>query len=177
MTLDLFARRVGEPQIGTAIFWPSSAERIHRVYLDRPLKGAGGDLVVIGWNPSKADEYANDPTITRMIVRGNEGGFSRLCMLNTESFIATNPDLLPDDLMASVAPTNDQVIYDMVKRPSTSMVVCGWGTKARRGNLVEQMLRSWCVPLHAFRISKHGHPEHPLYLSYSIKPTPWERHA
>jgi len=74
-----------------------------------------------------------------------------------------------------VGPENDQAIRagaDWADR-----VICAWGSHGAhldRGARVEALLRATGAPLLHLGLTKHGHPRHPLYISYSRIPEPWD---
>ena len=52
-----------------------------------------------------------------------------------------------------------------------------WGTHGAhrmRGPQVEALLRAGGYVTHHLGLSKHGHPKHPLYISYDTKLVPWD---
>ena len=56
-------------------------------------------------------------------------------------------------------------------------IVCGWGTHGafmNRGWEVAQGLWNEGHTLHALRVTKDGHPGHPLYVGYAVQPRVWE---
>lgn len=127
-------------------------------------------LVVIGLNPSTADETHNDPTVRRCIdyaLGWNTGG---LVMLNAFAFRSTDPRGLRtvDD---PVGPDNDATL-DAETRGR--LVVCAWGVHAApfgRDRAVLALLAG--RELHALGVTKDGHPRHPLYLRRDAVPTPY----
>jgi Protein of unknown function (DUF1643) len=56
--------------------------------------------------------------------------------------------------------------------PDDAMTVCGWGNGGAhigRGVDVRRMLHN----PHCLRLTKDGHPSHPLYLPASLQPVEW----
>lgn len=140
----------------------------YRYRLWRPTGGSSGTLVVIGLNPSTADETENDPTISRLCVRACRLGFAKLMMLNLFAWRDTDPAAM----MHAVDPVGSENDRHLLAESSQAdMVLCAWGTRGghrRRDAEVLALLRG--RPLHALRLTKDGHPEHPLYLPYALKP-------
>lgn len=124
----------------------------------------------IGLNPSTADEKLNDPTIRRCIAFAQSWGFGSLCMTNLFAYRATQPtDMLAQD--DPVGPENDEYLRALAS--VSSVVVAAWGTHGThygRNNTVRSMLPR----LHYLRLTKEGHPGHPLYLPAKLKPVVWE---
>ena len=147
-----------------AIFSPCRTWRyvLHRIW-DPALPIA----MLIGLNPSKADEKENDPTITREIdfVRSwKYGGFWKL---NLHAFCATKPK----DMMAaadSVGPDNDLYIREYARK--AALIVCAWGAdggyKGRDADVLK-LLDGY--ELHCLGVTKSGDPRHPLFLRKTMR--------
>lgn len=127
-------------------------------------------IVFIGLNPSKADESVLDPTLRRIRGYTRLLGGNLFVMLNLFSFRATDPKAMlrePDP----VGPQNDEVLA--AETVTAKVVVLAWGchgTHRGRDQEVRGLLKAWGVPMMALRLTKEGHPEHPLYLPGGIKP-------
>lgn len=123
-----------------------------------------------GLNPSTADEVLNDPTISRLIKRAKQLGFSGLQMTNAFAYRATDPKVMKsqDD---PVGPENDEAILTAAKM--SAMTIVGWGKdgwhKGRQRQIVE-MLEEVGITMHCLGVNKDGTPKHPLYLAYSVQP-------
>ena len=131
--------------------------------------------MVIGLNPSTATERDNDNTITRLERWARRNGYGALWMFNAYGLRSTDPNGLweVDD---PVGEGNDDLISAAFE---TGMVpVLAWGnniTDEREIRLLElwEACRNfnpkWTAePPHyprCFKVTKEGHPWHPLYLS------------
>ena len=129
---------------------------------------APGDKVVqfIGLNPSTADEVKNDPTVTRCINYAKQWGYTGMYMTNIFAFRATDPAVMKAH-PEPVGEENDHYL-SMIARES-EIVVAAWGTHGayrNRGQQVKQLIQD----LHCLRITKDGHPSHPLYLPKNLVP-------
>jgi hypothetical protein len=137
----------------------------------------GPTIAFIGLNPSTADEFKLDPTITRITRRANALGFGRLVMLNLFAYRSTDPAALKQRFDAGleiIGDQNNQTIRQEAEKAAT--VVCAWGvhgTLARRDRDVLRLLGG--IKLHCLGKSKDGHPKHPLYLPYSVPLVPMGR--
>ena len=133
--------------------------------------GEGPPAMFIGLNPSTADETADDPTIRRCIAFARSWGHGALCMANLFAYRATRPaDMLAQD--DPVGPENDAHLQKLAAE--AGVVVAAWGvhgTHRGRHNVVRAMLPA----LHYLRLTKDGHPGHPLYLPASLRPVAWVR--
>jgi hypothetical protein len=124
--------------------------------------------MIIGLNPSTADETENDPTITRCINFSKSWGYGGVCMVNLFAYRATNPS----DMMASKDPVgadNDAWLSDLAK--NAGIIVAAWGNGGNylgRSATIKNMLPN----LHCIKMNKSGEPSHPLYLKSELKPVP-----
>ncbi|QDT34217.1 DUF1643 domain-containing protein [Thalassoglobus polymorphus] len=129
--------------------------------------------VFIGLNPSTATEYQNDPTVARCINYAKAWGHDSMTMLNAFAFRSTDPKGLKtiDD---PVGPANDRYILKQC-REASQIILC-WGTHAEhlnRGLNLLAKLNKLDLELSCLKITKHGHPSHPLYLKKSLLPLPY----
>ena len=121
----------------------------------------------IGLNPSTADEKLDDPTVRRCIAYAKTWGYSALCMTNLFAFRATNPD----DMMRANDPVgadNDQTLRECAGR-NAGVIVAAWGVHGTFNGRADQV-RMMLPQLHYLRLTKDGHPSHPLYLPQNLTP-------
>lgn len=149
----------------SAIFSPC---RRYRYVLWRDWIGGAGTVIFIGLNPSTADEENDDPTIRRCIGFAKAWGFESLCMLNLFAFRATNPQAMmaADD---PVGPENDQFLAQHIGACET---IAAWGAGGwyrGRGPFIHDIYPQ----LKMLRLTKGGHPCHPLYLPKTLQPQEW----
>lgn len=150
----------------------SDCER-YRYALTRTWDPAGQRLLFIMLNPSKATEIQNDPTVERCERRARALGCGAFRVTNIFAWRETDPHRMrrADD---PVGPENDWVIMDGVAW--ADLVIAAWGTHGAhldRGAEVTRLLRAADAPLHTLGLTKHGHPRHPLYISYGQPPQRW----
>ncbi len=128
-------------------------------------------------NPSTASHLIDDPTWDRgrkRAGRSQSPRFGGVMYWNAFAFRATDPDVM----MAAADPVgehNDAFIDAALTR--SAMTIIGYGAKgAHRGRAdeVKARIRALQVPVHYLRLTKHGHPGHPLYLPEALEPTLWE---
>jgi hypothetical protein len=124
-------------------------------------------------NPSTADAFQLDPTNRRCVGFAQAWGYGALVTTNIFAFRSTNPAGLrtADD---AIGPENNEAIVTAAK--NADLVIAAWGAHGElqdRGNAVHQMLGKAGVPLHMLRLTKAGHPGHPLYISGDTLPTLW----
>lgn len=145
----------------SAIF---SDDRKYRYALWRCWSITKPPLLVIGLNPSSANEITDDPTITRLMVRAVRDGFGSLIMANLYAYVSTFPNILleADDFVGEYT---DYYLKQMIAMSGRQL--CGWGSflpVAKRAPIVLKMIpEPYCLG-----INKDGQPKHPLYLSYDV---------
>lgn len=126
----------------------------------------------IGLNPSTADEVQDDPTVRRCIGFAKSWGYGSLCMTNIFAFRATFPSVMKaqDD---PVGLENDTWLLRCAQE--AGVIVAAWGTHGalkNRGDRVLQLLKDHDIM--CLKVTRGGHPEHPLYLRADMRPMPYE---
>ena len=124
-------------------------------------------------NPSTADAFALDPTNRRCVGFAQRWGFGALVTTNVFAWRSTDPRGLRD-ADDPVGVDNDDVLVRAARR--ADLVVAAWGvhaTLAGRGETVRGLLAEAGVDLHVLRLTKDGHPGHPLYVSSATSAVPW----
>lgn len=134
-------------------------------------------LMVIGLNPSTADETQDDPTIRRCIGFAKRWGYGALCMTNLFAWRATRPEDMKrqDD---PCGPDNQHHLLSSAK--GAGMVLAAWG---KHGSYRSQDLTAcaWLseigVNMHCLRENRDGSPIHPLYVASKTAPIAYDRCA
>lgn len=146
----------------------------YRYALTRVWDPAGSRVAFVMLNPSTATEVQNDPTVERCERRARALGHGAFRVCNIFAWRETDPKAMraqPDP----VGPDNDAAIREAALW--AGRVVCAWGTHGAhlgRGPAVERLLRATGVPLCHLGLTRDGHPRHPLYVGYGVRPEPWE---
>lgn len=144
----------------------------YRYGLSRHFPVGSGRLNIIMLNPSTADEFKNDPTITRCIERTKALGFIELVVTNLFALRSTDPRALLTH-NDPVGPENDRHIRAVAAM--SDRVVVGWGNWGRRFHRHEAVLgilREFGEP-YCLGVSKIGQPIHPLYVPYRQELIPY----
>ena len=132
---------------------------------------SAGTGAFVGLNPSTADEHIDDPTIRRCVAFARDWGYRDLLMLNLFAFRATKPK----DMLAAadpIGPQNDETLRLVASE--AQLVVAAWG--AHGSHLEREAAVCKMLPtMHALRLTKDGHPAHPLYLPKTLRPVLWPR--
>ena len=127
---------------------------------DKPL------VMIIGLNPSTADEKVNDPTITRCISFARSWGYGGVCVMNLFGFRTTSPNELKS-YHDPVGKENDLWVREMAKK--VALKVAAWGNHGKFLNRSDEFLLT-LDQLHYIQLNKTGEPAHPLYLKAGLKP-------
>lgn len=154
----------------TAIY--SDCER-YRFALTRTWDAGADRVLFVMLNPSKATEIQNDPTVERCERRARALGFGAFRVTNIFAWRETDPRLMRK-AQDPIGPDNDMAIRDGVAW--ADRVIAAWGAHGAhldRGAAVAALLRQTGKPLHTLGLTKHGHPKHPLYISYKQPPVAW----
>lgn len=155
-----------ESQPSGALFSP---DRVWRYALWRDTGCGKGSMVVVGLNPSTADESANDPTIRRCIGFASSWGFRTLVVANLFAFRATKP---PDMRRAvdPVGPENDRWLAHVSQQ--ADLTLAAWGNNglwnARAASVMSMLRDPKCLG-----VTKKGAPVHPLYIRGDTMPVPF----
>lgn len=150
-------------------------KRTHRYMLWRNWDWGRPVMVAVLLNPSIANEYELDPTLTRVQDFARRWGFGGMRILNAFSLVATYPEALHAAQLRSAE--NDAHIAGAIAQAQRVMV--GWGTNLEHRNLawrvpeIRALLARSSAEVLAWKLTKNGHPSHPLYLRADIVPVPY----
>lgn len=154
-----------------------SKDRKDRYVLWRIWGPSPKRLVVIGLNPSTADETTDDATIRRCIGFAKREHCGGLYMLNLFSYRSTDPDNLNDPVAQKSRRMRENEKHILLNTTGVDrVIVAAWGTHwmaARRGDEVMQIVGRH-RPVYCFGLSTYGFPLHPLRLA---KTTPLVEYA
>lgn len=148
-----------------------SDDRRYRYALWRAWNLSKPILGCVGLNPSDANEFKNDPTITRGIVRADRNGFGGFIMTNMHGLVSTDPNALLNNPDA-IGELNDYYVKQMVE--ITECQLCGWGSfkpvQFRASMIYSMLTNPVCLGVNA-----DGQPKHPLYIAYDIPMVKYNR--
>jgi hypothetical protein len=128
--------------------------------------------VMIGLNPSIADETRLDPTLKRFMGFCMQWCATEMVVVNLFGLVSTDPRGLRE-VEDPIGPENDQIIANEA-RTADILVAC-WGAHpmaAERAQIVLRMIR--CCEVKCFGLTKGGSPKHPLYLPSRTSLVPFE---
>lgn len=160
------------PQVSNAYFSPC---RTWRYFLHRIWDPEKQLLLVIGLNPSTADETKNDPTVTRCVNHARTWGYGGLIMMNAFAIRGTDPAVLKK-VGDPVGPENDYWLRVMSQDINVGRILVCWGNhglKFDRQKKVLSVLDYAREELKCFGYTKEGAPKHPLYLKQDTPLRAW----
>ncbi len=143
-----------------------SACRKYRYSLWRVWDSSRPYAMIIGLNPSTADETEDDPTIRRCIQYARDWGYGGLCMANLFAYRATAPEVMfaAED---PIGPDNDKWLRELAAQ--AGVVVGAWGNSGTFRNRSLDIRRMF-PSLKCLKLNASGEPAHPLYLPKSAVP-------
>jgi hypothetical protein len=157
----------------TAVF---DADRRYRYLLTRIWDTSLPPAVWIMLNPSTADAFAPDPTLTRCKrfvedhLSTEAGGVMVVNLFARISTEAAGLTLVTDP----VGPYNDLFLRQATAEPGP--VIAAWGSRpfavARARQVTEALVRAG-IKLRCLKVTKDGQPWHPLYVHSETAPSPY----
>jgi len=131
-------------------------------------------LVCVGINPSTAAPNNLDRTLTNVKRFSELNGYDGWLMLNVYPQRSTDPNGLHMKLDKKLHSVNLKYISEYVSECDKADVWAAWGTLIGRRKYLRDALKDIVKRLEGFgirwmkigKVSKDGHPHHPLYLSH-----------
>lgn len=160
----------GPHGLATATFDPT---RTYRYRLSRMWDPTKLRVNFVMLNPSTADATVVDPTVRRCLGFAHAWGAGALEVTNAFALRATDPTKLYRT-SDPVGPDNDDAIVTAAR--DADLVIVAWGVHAthlNRQHHVRDLLTGTGKQPHVLRLTKDGHPGHPLYLPKDTLPIPW----
>lgn len=127
-------------------------------------------------NPSVADAFRSDPTVTRCRGFALELGADVYEVANASALRSTDPKALyarPRGERGDDAVADEQILLACT---GAYRVIAGWGVHGAldsRGLAVRELLEAQGIALYHLGLTKAGHPKHPLYLRGDTEPQKW----
>lgn len=146
--------------------------RKYRYLLSRKWDVNLPQVTFVMLNPSKANEYEDDPTLRRCIQFAKDWGYGSLEVVNLFAYIATNPrELYQADNPVGLENNS----YIQISTNRAKLIVLAWGANdyVRKNRDREQevlALISAQQKLHCLKLTKYGYPHHPVRLSKKLIP-------
>ena len=139
-------------------------------------------LVCVGINPSTAEPNNLDRTLTNVRRFSEINGYDGWLMLNVYPQRSTDPNGLHTELDEKLHSLNLNHIADYLSKYDEVDVWAAWGTLIGKRKYLGDALRDIVEGLNGVgvrwvnigKVSKNGHPHHPLYLSHKSKVEPFD---
>lgn len=166
MTVQTTLCPIPKTTMPSAIFSPC---RKYRYALYREWNPSKPLLMIIGLNPSTADEIQDDPTIRRCIDFAKRWNYGQLIMMNLFAIRGTDPKIIKD-VPDPIGEENDKYLKEMGEK--ASLILGAWGSHGiyqNRGKKVRSMFKL----VHILGLTKNGQPKHPLYLKKETTIQEW----
>ena len=162
--VTLYKNKVAK-SIGTAIF---SLDHKYRYVLTRKWSNNGICLFIM-LNPSTADAYKFDPTVSRAYKIAKRLKLGELVVLNIFAIKGSDPSVIKeyDD---PIGKYNDYYINYYCKK--SKMIIVAWGNHGsynNRSNDVKNILKRNKKGVYCIDINNSGEPKHPLYTKNNSK--------
>lgn len=158
-------------------------EWIYETNLDNSVRYVLGTntinpLICVGVNPSTASPEKLDNTLKSVNRFAQSNGFDGWIMLNLYPQRATFPDDIHLEMNQFIHQKNMEAIVNLLSRFKKPTIWAAWGTLIeKRGflkncllDLYHQTEKNKCNWITIGKVSKKGHPHHPLYLPNSSEP-------
>lgn len=145
-----------------------------------------GFILWVMLNPSKANQFIDDPTVVRCIGFTQRLHFNSFKVVNLFAYRTKSPKVLKQ-AEDPIGPGNDQYIQDAARQ--ASLIIYAWGANAPKINparaaAVHDLIsavrpkgdrRNKLYVQHpqVLGFTKDGHPRHPLFLPYDIELEPF----
>jgi len=155
-------------KLGAAKFSPCGTYRYTLTRtIPQPVRWVKPALFIM-LNPSTADEFKNDPTITRCINFAAREGCTKLTIVNLFALRSTDPSALKHH-EDPVGPENMAAIVEEIEKVtkfSNGLVIVAWGANPKA-----ESFGKWLSGLGYYCLgkNKNGSPKHPLYVNSAKK--------
>jgi hypothetical protein len=139
-------------------------------------------LIVIGINPSTADDRTPDQTIKKVIGFVERNGFDSFIMLNIYPQRTPYPDDLHKNMDLDIHNRNLKCISGVLDIHKNATILAAWSGSILVRNYLKECLMGIFESTKKFDVkwrklgeyTKSGHPRHPLYAPYSLTLTDFE---
>lgn len=144
-----------------------SPNRSHRYALFRQWEKGGKMMMVIGLNPSDADETRDDPTIRKCVGFAQRWGYTALMMVNAFAIVGDEPKVIREHPSPIGEGCNTAI---RLGASYSRLVVAAWGDlcpERRAFDVLDLLVREsvWCIGK-----TRKGNPLHPSRTAYTDAP-------
>lgn len=140
-------------------------------------KNGKNTLVVIGDNPSTANETAPDLTIKKVMGFTEKNSFDSFLMINVYPQRTTENYPIDNIRNENLSKSNIEYIQKELRNPNNITILAAWGNSIEVRPYLKECLKDIYKELKYFEIKclkigelkYRGNPRHPLRVSYKFK--------
>lgn len=133
-------------------------------------------LIVIGINPSTANDKDSDRTINRVVGFAEGNGFDSFVMLNLYPQRTPFPNELHEKKDIGISNMNLKIISEILEKYDNPTILAAWSEKIEVRAYLNICLKEIFEVIRKHNVNwiklgeftKTGHPRHPLYASYNL---------
>jgi hypothetical protein len=148
-----------------------SEDRKYRYVLWRIWNRDKPAVIFIGFNPSKASEHQDDPTVIKVANYAKAWGYGSIYCGNLFAVIGQNIAITNPSV--AIGSENDSYLLHLkllhLKR-CPGIILVGWGNFGQHSDRPKAVLELLGDPVYCLDTTKYGCPVHPLYQDSSLKP-------
>lgn len=140
------------------------------------IKEGVNPVIVIGFNPSTADEKSPDRTMQSVLRISATNGYDGFVMLNVYPMRSTSPDLLPEIPGETLHQKNIEMLNLILEKYPSADVLVAWGNLVYKRKYMQEyateiydILKKNYRKILCIDVLKSGMPKHPLYASSKLK--------
>ena len=131
-------------------------------------------LIVIGVNPSTADDRVPDATIRRVLGYVSRNNFNGFLMINVYPYRSTNPQNLPEQMDISIHKQNLKHILEIFEKHSNATVLVAFGNPINERKYLKECFADIVKNAQQFnlkwkqigKLTAAGNPRHPSRGAY-----------
>lgn len=176
--LDAANRPTDDYDVAKWVFVPNTYTEYRYILGTRGNK----PLICIGVNPSTAAPNHLDPTLQSVERIAKHNGYDSFIMLNVYAQRATSPKQMDEACHAEMHRENLEAFRYALSLSKEPSVWAAWGTIIETrpyladclADMIAVSMEYQATWYHCGRISKKGHPHHPLYLKKDELLTPFD---
>lgn len=152
-------------------------QRTYRYSITRTWDSTKKRVVFICLNPSTADEYEDDQTLSRCIdfsQRWHDGSYGSIEVVNLFALRATDPKVMKA-AKDPIGKENDWYILNAVK--NADLIIAAWGEHGsfkRRDREILTLIKNFSKEIHCLEVLKCKQPKHPSRARKDIVPKVFE---
>lgn len=141
-----------------------SSCRNYRYILWRKWDSSKPMILFIALNPSKANEYQNDPTIRRLISFSQTWNYGGFFICNLFALCSTDPKELKKSIQPKEALGDSNDSYIVQCSELSEKIIFAWGNNGNLFDRHQEVIKMF-PDAYCFHKTKSEQPKHPLYVA------------